>query len=62
MTNLNGQKRYEFLADDPNIKIMPIMNAFIVGTFFAMLNETLLNIALVTIMEDSILQSPLHSG
>ncbi|WP_077324206.1 MDR family MFS transporter [Virgibacillus siamensis] len=44
-------KKYEYLADDPNVKVMPIMVSLIIGAFFAILNETLLNIALTTLME-----------
>src|SRR5699024_9259592 len=43
---------YEFLADDPNGKIMPIMLSLIIGAFFAILNETLLNIAITTLMKE----------
>src|SRR5699024_10826384 len=45
-------KQYEFLADDPNVKTLPIMVSLIIGAFFAILNETLLNIALITLMEE----------
>lgn len=45
-------KKYEFLADDPNAKVMPIMISLIIGAFFAILNETLLNIALTTLMKE----------
>lgn len=44
--------KYEFLADDPNVKTLPIMISLIIGAFFAILNETLLNIALTTLMEE----------
>lgn len=44
--------KYEFLADNPNVKVLPIMLSLIIGAFFAILNETLLNIALVTLMEE----------
>lgn len=44
-------KKYEFLADDPEVKTLPIMLSLIIGAFFAILNETLLNIALTTLME-----------
>ncbi|PWU70041.1 MDR family MFS transporter [Gracilibacillus dipsosauri] len=47
----NQSKKYEFLADDPNVKVMPIMISLIIGAFFAILNETLLNIALTTLMD-----------
>src|SRR5699024_1488649 len=46
------QKKYEFLADNPNVKVLPIMLSLIIGAFFAILNETLLNIALITLMEE----------
>lgn len=45
-------KKYEFLADDPNVKVLPIMLTLIIGAFFAILNETLLNIALITLMDE----------
>ncbi|WOV84460.1 MDR family MFS transporter [Sporosarcina jeotgali] len=45
------QKQYEYLADNPNVKVLPIMLTLIIGAFFAILNETLLNIALVTLMD-----------
>ena len=47
-----SSKEYEFLADDPNVKVMPIMVSLIIGAFFAILNETLLNIALTTLMNE----------
>jgi len=47
----DNTKKYEFLADDPNVKTLPIMLSLIIGAFFAILNETLLNIALTTLME-----------
>lgn len=46
------KKQYEFMADDPNVKVMPIMVSLIIGAFFAILNETLLNIALTTLKEE----------
>jgi len=52
MTEKTNNKKYEFLADDPNGKIMPIMLSLIIGAFFAILNETLLNIALTTLMKE----------
>ncbi|MBM7713501.1 MDR family MFS transporter [Siminovitchia sp. FSL H7-0308] len=52
MKDNQQMKKYEFLADDPNVKVMPIMISLIVGAFFALLNETLLNIALTTLMEE----------
>ncbi len=48
--NKNNGTNYEYLADDPNFKVMPIMLSLIIGAFFAILNETLLNIALTTLM------------
>ncbi|ARJ37519.1 multidrug MFS transporter [Sporosarcina ureae] len=45
------EQKYEYLADNPNIKVLPIMLALIIGAFFAILNETLLNIALITLMD-----------
>ncbi|UOQ92481.1 DHA2 family efflux MFS transporter permease subunit [Halobacillus shinanisalinarum] len=44
--------KYEFLADDPNFSVKPVMISLIVGAFFAILNETLLNIALTTLMAE----------
>lgn len=52
MSNDTEKKKYEYLADDPNGKVMPIMLSLIIGAFFAILNETLLNIALTTLMEE----------
>lgn len=46
------EKKYEFLSEDPNVKTVPIMVALIIGAFFAILNETLLNIALTTLMDE----------
>lgn len=48
----NNNVKYEFLAEDPNVKTKPIMISLIIGAFFAILNETLLNIALITLMEE----------
>ncbi|EGQ26196.1 MFS family major facilitator transporter [Sporosarcina newyorkensis 2681] len=45
-------KQYEYLADNPNVKVLPLMLSLIIGAFFAILNETLLNIALVTLMDE----------
>src|SRR5690625_1184989 len=45
-------KQYEFLVEDPNVKTLPIMISLIIGAFFAVLNETLLNIALTTLMSE----------
>ncbi|MFJ7650177.1 MDR family MFS transporter [Lysinibacillus sp. NPDC097279] len=44
--------KYEFLSQDPNVKTLPIMLSLIIGAFFAVLNETLLNIALTTLMHE----------
>src|SRR5690625_4972863 len=52
MTDVTNNKKYEYLADDPNAKVLPIMLSLIIGAFFAILNETLLNIALTTLMEE----------
>jgi DHA2 family lincomycin resistance protein-like MFS transporter len=48
----NNTTKYEFLAEDPNVKTKPIMISLLIGAFFAILNETLLNIALITLMEE----------
>lgn len=48
----NHTQKYEYLADDPNVKTLPIMISLIIGAFFAVLNETLLNIALTTLMQE----------
>ncbi|MEI3613877.1 MDR family MFS transporter [Pseudogracilibacillus sp. SO30301A] len=52
MKDNKTHKKYEFLADDPNVKVLPIMLSLIIGAFFAILNETLLNIALTTLMHE----------
>ncbi|MBP1948617.1 MDR family MFS transporter [Virgibacillus litoralis] len=52
MDNGNQSTKYEYLAEDPNVKVMPIMLSLIIGAFFAILNETLLNIALSTLMDE----------
>lgn len=46
------ETKYEFLSEDPNAKTLPIMVVLIIGAFFAILNETLLNIALTTLMTE----------
>nr|WP_082713577.1 MDR family MFS transporter [Sporosarcina koreensis] len=51
-------KKYEYLADDPSVKVMPIMLSLIIGAFFAILNETLLNIALITLMDEFSISLP----
>lgn len=50
--NNNHSIKYEYLADDPNVKTLPIMLSLIIGAFFVVLNETLLNIALTTLMKE----------
>lgn len=50
--NQNQTVKYEFLSQDPNVKTLPIMLSLIIGAFFAVLNETLLNIALTTLMHE----------
>ncbi|WP_273123359.1 MDR family MFS transporter [Bacillus weihaiensis] len=52
MTEESSKQKYEYLADDPNVNVKPIMISLIIGAFFAILNETLLNIALTTLMEE----------
>ena len=52
MTNHTETKKYEYLSEDPNVKVFPIMLSIIIGAFFAILNETLLNIALTTLMKE----------
>ncbi|WP_420810423.1 DHA2 family efflux MFS transporter permease subunit [Halobacillus ihumii] len=47
-----NKTNYEFLADDPNFSVKPVMISLIIGAFFAILNETLLNIALTTLMAE----------
>lgn len=49
---MDETKKYEFLSENPNVKVLPIMLSLIIGAFFAILNETLLNIALITLMEE----------
>lgn len=46
------ETKYEYLSEDPKVKTLPIMTALIIGAFFAILNETLLNIALTTLMQE----------
>src|SRR5699024_10721848 len=52
MMSKTKEKSYEFLSEDPNVKTLPLMAALIIGAFFAILNETLLNIALTTLMAE----------
>lgn len=47
-----NNETFEYLAENPNVKTVPIMVSIIIGAFFAMLNETLLNIALTTLMKE----------
>ncbi|WP_271400796.1 MDR family MFS transporter [Salinicoccus roseus] len=47
----DSTRQYEYLSENPDIKTLPIMLSLIIGAFFAILNETLLNIALKTLME-----------
>src|SRR5699024_7543740 len=49
---MDNSKKYEYLADDPNVKTLPIMISLFIGAFFAVLNETLLNIAFSTLMQE----------
>jgi len=49
---LEQTKKYEYLSEDPQAKVLPIMLSVIIGAFFAILNETLLNIALTTLMKE----------
>lgn len=51
METNDTKTKYEFLADDPSFSVKPVMISLIIGAFFAILNETLLNIALTTLME-----------
>ena len=52
------EEKYEFLSENPNVKTLPIMMALIIGAFFAILNETLLNIALTTLMHEFSISLP----
>lgn len=52
MDNTSSAKKYEYLSENPDIKTLPIMLSLIIGAFFAILNETLLNIALTTLMDE----------
>ncbi|WP_082235107.1 MDR family MFS transporter [Halobacillus massiliensis] len=58
MEGTENHEKYEFLADDPNFKVKPVMASLIIGAFFAILNETLLNIALTTLMGEFNIQAP----
>ncbi|WP_273853787.1 MDR family MFS transporter [Guptibacillus spartinae] len=48
---MEKKQTYEFLADNPDFNVKPVMISLIIGAFFAILNETLLNIALTTLMD-----------
>lgn len=52
MTDPQTTPKYEYLADDPSVKVLPIILSLMIGAFFAMMNETLLNIALSTLMHE----------
>ncbi|HLQ72823.1 MAG TPA: MDR family MFS transporter [Bacillota bacterium] len=52
MSESKDTKTYEYLSEDPEANVMPIMISLIIGAFFAILNETLLNIALTTLMKE----------
>ena len=56
MKDPHEPKKYEYLADNPDVKVLPIMLSIIIGAFFAILNETLLNIALITLMDEFSIQ------
>lgn len=49
---MDNTTTYEYLSENPNVKTLPIMLSLIIGAFFAILNETLLNIALTTLMHE----------
>ncbi|ARI78435.1 MDR family MFS transporter [Halobacillus mangrovi] len=59
MDDTTNKSTYEFLADDPDFNVKPIMISLIIGAFFAILNETLLNIALTTLMEQFNITAPI---
>ena len=44
--NNNKHQKYEYLADDPNFKTLPIILSLIIGAFFAILNEIYIRIYL----------------
>ena len=56
MKDPHEPKKYEYLSDNPDVKVLPIMLSIIIGAFFAILNETLLNIALITLMDEFSIQ------
>lgn len=45
-------KEYEYLNDNPNFKKIPIIFSLLIGGFFTLLNETLLNVSLNTLMKE----------
>lgn len=49
---MDNTTKYEYLSENPDVKTLPIMLSLIIGAFFAILNETLLNIALTTLMHE----------
>ncbi|HIS28469.1 MAG TPA: multidrug efflux MFS transporter [Candidatus Avamphibacillus intestinigallinarum] len=49
---METKETYEFIAEDPKVNVRPIVISIIIGAFFAILNETLLNIALTTLMKE----------
>ncbi|MFB9859516.1 MDR family MFS transporter [Salinicoccus siamensis] len=49
---MTNDTNYEYLSENPDVKTLPIMLSLIIGAFFAILNETLLNIAFTTLMEE----------
>src|SRR5690554_4402201 len=48
----SDNEKFEFLIDDPRVKVVPIILSLLIGAFFAILNETLLNVALTTLMHE----------
>ncbi|MFC7061945.1 MDR family MFS transporter [Halobacillus seohaensis] len=58
-SNHTGEEEYEFLSEDPNFNVKPVMFSLIIGAFFAILNETLLNIALTTLMDEFSITAPI---
>src|SRR5699024_6858335 len=49
---METKETYEVIAEDPKVNVRPIVISIIIGAFFAILNETLLNIALTTLMKE----------
>src|SRR5690625_2758460 len=52
MTENNQSKKYEFLSEDPSVKVLPIILSLIIGAFFAILFEILLSFVLSTLMKE----------